>query len=76
MDSPKIRPCSWRGIKIERNGEVLRLSDQKILDLINDAIEEMGELYAEGGRSIDYVSLNLGFSVPYIQHYIADKQLL
>lgn len=77
MDSDRIRPCSWRGVRIENNGRTLKLSDQHILRLVDDAIEAMAEIYIEHGRAIDYVSLNLGYSVGYIQRYIeANRALL
>jgi len=70
MDSDRIRPCSWRGIRIDKNGQELKMSDYQTLMLIDDAIEALGELYTEQGRQIDYVSLNLGYTVPYIRDYI------
>jgi hypothetical protein len=49
--------------KIER----LRLSDAKLNALVEDIISVSGQLYVEAGRSVDYVSTNLGYSVEFIR---------
>ncbi len=67
MNSDRIRPCSWRGIRIEKNGQQLKMSDQLLLTLIDDATEAMAEAYTGQGRQIDYVSLNLGYTIPFIR---------
>ncbi len=70
MDSEKIRPCTWRGVRIERSGKELKMSDHQVMTLIDDAIDALCELYTAQGREIDYVSLNLGYTVPYVRDYV------
>lgn len=71
MDSHRIRPCTWRGVRIEKNGQELKMSDYQILMLIDDAIQVLAEVYTGQGRQMDHVSLNLGYTVPFIRDYIA-----
>jgi hypothetical protein len=75
MDSNRLRPCEWRGIRIENNGSTLKLSDQKILVLVDDVISILAQMYIQNNRKIDYASLNLGYSIPLIRK-LADAQRL
>jgi hypothetical protein len=47
----------------------MRLSDAKLNALVGDIISVIGQLYVEAGRSVDYVSANLGYSVEFIREY-------
>jgi hypothetical protein len=62
-----LKPCTWRGITIENNGQRLRLSDAKLNALVKDIISVIGQLYVAAGGSVDYVSANLGYSVEFIR---------
>jgi len=65
-----LKRCEWHGIVIEKNNRPLKLTDQNIHDLITEVIEILAKLYVEGEKEIDYVSLNLGYDIPYINNYI------
>jgi hypothetical protein len=58
-----MRPCMWRDVTIESNGQYFKLSDAKLNLLIEDIIGVLVQLYIAGGKNIDYVSANLGYSV-------------
>ncbi|MBU4501691.1 MAG: hypothetical protein KKA79_03810 [Nanoarchaeota archaeon] len=70
MSSWNLKRCVWHGIVIEKNNQPLKLTDQNIHDLITEVIEILARLYVEGGKEIDYVSLNMGYDIPYINKYI------
>lgn len=72
MDSAKLTKCTWKDKTIENNGMQLKISDQNICDLIDEIIEDLADLYISNGKTIDYVSLNLGASIPKIRR-IADE---
>lgn len=67
MQKRGLKPCTWRGITIENNGQRLQLSDAKINALLEDIICVIGQLYVGAGGTIDYVSANLGYSVEFIR---------
>jgi hypothetical protein len=43
------------------------MSDQYISELINEIIEDLAELYSSNGKVVDYLSLNLGYTIPKIR---------
>jgi len=67
MSSDRLKRCTWRGLTIEKCDRILKLSDQRLLQLVNDAIETLVKVYAAAGRQVDYVSLNLGYGIPAVQ---------
>ena len=67
MNSNRITRCQWKNKVIEKNGNELRISDYELLELIDEAIVFLVKLYIENGREIDGVSLNLGFTIPFIK---------
>jgi hypothetical protein len=67
MSSARLVKCTWKNKTIENNGMQLKMSDQSICDLIDEIIEDLSELYTSNGKTIDYVSLNLGASIPKIR---------
>jgi len=67
MNSTRLAECIWRDKIIKNNGERLEISDQNICDLMNEIIEDLVNLYISNGKKIDYVSLNLGASIPKIR---------
>jgi hypothetical protein len=67
MNSTRLVQCTWRNKTIENNGRQLKMSDQNICDLVDEIIEDLSNLYTSNGKKIDYVSLNLGCSIPKIR---------
>ena len=74
MNSPRLRRCRWRNLVIEKNEQALKITDNLLHELVNDSIESLAKLYVECGKEIDYVSLNLGYSIPFIQKYITENK--
>jgi len=67
MNSGRLVKCTWKNKTIENNGNRLGMTDQDICDLVNEIIEDLADLYTSSGKKIDYVSLNLGCSIPKIR---------
>lgn len=67
MNSPKLVKCTWKDKTIKNNGNELKMSDQYISELINEIIEDLAELYSSNGKVVDYLSLNLGYTIPKIR---------
>jgi hypothetical protein len=67
MSSDRLKRCAWRGITIEKSDRIFKLTDQWLLQLVEDAIEMLARIYTANGRQVDYVSLNLGYGIPAIQ---------
>lgn len=74
MNSPGLKRCQWRHLIIENNGQKLKITDHLLHELVNDAIEFLASLYIANGKEIDYVSLNLGYTIPFIKKYIIDNK--
>jgi hypothetical protein len=72
MNSARLVKCTWKNKTIENNGNQLKMSDQDICELIDEIIEDLADSYTSNGKNIDYVSLNLGYSIPKIRE-IANK---
>jgi hypothetical protein len=64
MAGERVQACSWRHLKIERCDRIFKLSDFFLLQLVDDIAEELVLLLTSNGRHIDFVTLNLGFSIP------------
>lgn len=75
MDSPRLVRATWRHKVIERNGARLEMKDHELHALVNDTIEAVASVYVGGGRKMDYVTLNLGFEVPFIRRHIEERGL-
>ena len=67
MNSARLVTCTWKSKTIESNGNTLKMSDQDICELVNEIIEDLADLYTSSGKIIDYVSLNLGYSITKIR---------
>jgi len=67
MNSARLVKCTWKNKTIENNGKELRMTDQDICELVDEIVEDLAELYTSNGKTIDYVSLNLGYSIPKIR---------
>lgn len=50
------------------------MTDYLLHELMNDVIEAPAKLYTQNGGDIDYVSLNLGYALPFIQKYIVENK--
>ncbi len=72
MNSSRLHFCQWRHLVIENNGQQLKMTDFLLLELVNEIIEKLAKIYIDSGADIDYVSLNLGYSIPFIQQYIIE----
>lgn len=66
MRKRDLKGCTWRGVTIANDGRKLKLNDSQVRDLLDDVVEALARLYVGQGKRIDYVTANLGYSVPFI----------
>lgn len=74
MNDPRLTFCQWRLLTIENNGQKLKMTDHLLHQLINDIVEFLANQYIANGKEIDYLSLNLGLTIPVIEKYIVDNK--
>ena len=72
MKKRDLKRTMWRGVVIENNGQKLKLSDAHVDALLRDIIEVLARLYVAKGKRLDYVTANLGYTVPFVRE-CADK---
>lgn len=72
MHGSRVQACSWREFKIEKSEAIFKLPDYFLLQLIDDIASELAQLLVANDRAIDFVTLNLGYSVSALRS-LADK---